>query len=140
MTINKALEIATKAHEGQLDKSGVAYIHHPIGVAELVEGDDAKIVALLHDVIEDTALTMEDLRQADFSEEVLAAVQVITKVKGECNDAYIARVKENPLALRVKLADIEHNRGRMEGIADSATRERLKLKYERALQLMEVLA
>ncbi|MDR1184900.1 MAG: HD domain-containing protein [Coriobacteriales bacterium] len=103
-----ALRVATEAHAGQTDKGGRPYISHPLTVAAMVKGD-AVVVALLHDVVEDTAVTLEDLRSAGFSDAVISAVDAITRRKGEHDVPYLARVRENPLALTVKLADLTHN-------------------------------
>jgi len=107
--INLALKIAQKAHEGQKDKGGKPYINHPIAVAELVESPTEKMVALLHDVCEDTDVTIDDLRAAGFSDDVLNAVQAITKVNGESYEEYLERVARNPIATAVKIADMTHN-------------------------------
>jgi len=108
-TIEKALQIAAKAHEGQVDKEGLPYILHPLRVMNSVEGESARIVAVLHDVIEDTAVTEDDLRQQGFGESVLAAVRCVTHRKGEPYADYVVRCKANEVARQVKLADLEDN-------------------------------
>lgn len=108
-TIEKALQIAAKAHEGQVDKEGLAYILHPLRVMNSVEGDEAKIVAMLHDVIEDTAVTEDDLRREGFGEPVIAAVRCVTHGQGEPYADYVVRCKGDDVARRVKLADLEDN-------------------------------
>lgn len=100
--LSLALEIATKAHKGQVDKAGHPYIAHPVIVASMVDETDEKVVALLHDVIEDTALTIDDLRKAGFSGNTLDAVQAITKVEGDSYDEYLVRVAANPIAREVQ--------------------------------------
>lgn len=105
----KALAIAEDAHKGQVDKAGVDYIQHPLFVASLVEGELAKTVALLHDVVEDSDWTLGDLRKEGLPEEVVQAVGIITKKRNENYEEYILRVKQNPLARKVKLADLQHN-------------------------------
>ena len=105
----KAYEIAKKAHSGQIDKAGEDYIKHPEKVASFVETDEEKAVAYLHDVIEDTELTLEDLYEYGFSKEVIEAVDIITKKKGENYQSYLNSVKKNELARVVKLADLRHN-------------------------------
>lgn len=107
--IEKALQIAARAHEGQKDKSGQPYILHPLRVMMSVKGEDALIVAVLHDVIEDTSITDEDLRQAGFREEIVAAVLCVTHRKDESYADYVVRCKGNEVARRVKLADLEDN-------------------------------
>ena len=105
----RAYEIAKKAHLGQVDKAGEDYIKHPEKVASFVETDEEKAVAYLHDVIEDTELTLEDLYEYGFSKEVIEAVDIITKKKGENYQSYLNSVKKNELARVVKLADLRHN-------------------------------
>lgn len=105
----KAYEIAKRAYLGQVDKAGEDYIKHPEKVASFVETDEEKAVAYLHDVIEDTELTLEDLHEYEFSKEVIEAVDIITKKKGEDCRNYLNSVKKNKLARAVKLADLRHN-------------------------------
>ena len=105
----QALAIAEDAHKGQVDKAGVAYIQHPLYVASLVEGELAKTIALLHDVVEDSAWTLEDLRMEGLPEEVVQAVGILTKNRDESYEEYLMHVKQNPLARQVKLADLQHN-------------------------------
>ena len=132
----KAYEIAKKAHLGQIDKAGEDYIKHPEKVASFVNSDEEKAVAYLHDVIEDTELTLEDLREYGFSEEVLEAVDVITKKKGQDYQTYLNTVKENKLARVVKLADLRHNSDltRLINITEK-DRER-KEKYQKAIDFL----
>ena len=104
-----AYNIASKAHKGQKDKGGEDYFKHPLAVSNKLSGKKEKIVALLHDVIEDTDVTVNDLKEAGFSDEVVLAVSAITKKAGEDYEEYLNRVKQNPIALRVKIADMEHN-------------------------------
>ena len=108
-SIEKALQIAARAHEGQKDKDGQPYILHPLRVMNAVEDVPAKIVAVLHDVIEDTSVTAEELRREGFDEAVLAAVECLTHRKGEPYADYVIRCKSNLTARRVKLADLEDN-------------------------------
>jgi (p)ppGpp synthase/HD superfamily hydrolase len=124
-----ARQIAIKTHQGQLDKADQPYITHPEFVASQVTGDEAKAVAWLHDVVEDTSVTFEDLRAAGLSEAVIAGVDAITKREGEDYETYLERVAANPLAKAVKLADLTHNMdtSRLKMITEK-TRERLE-KY-----------
>ena len=108
-SIEKALQIAAGAHEGQKDKDGQPYILHPLRVMNAVEDEPAKVVAVLHDVIEDTSVTAEDLRREGFDEAVLAAVECLTHRKGEPYADYVVRCKGDEIARRVKLADLEDN-------------------------------
>ena len=104
-----AYMIANKAHKGQVDKAGKPYILHPLHVMKRVSTENEKIVALLHDVIEDTDCTMEDLRKAGFSETVLEALSLMTHDKAVPYMDYVAKIKENPIARAVKIADLYHN-------------------------------
>ncbi len=111
--IQKALNIAIKAHKGAVDKGGNDYIFHPVTVALFCQSDDEKTVALLHDVVEDTSITLDDLRREGFPEHIVAAVDAVTRrndEKGQNGRAvYLKRVKANSLARKVKLADLQHN-------------------------------
>ena len=106
---NKALRLAYEAHAGQFDKSGVPYVFHPLHLAEQMEDEESIIAALLHDVVEDTAYSLADLRAMGFPEKSLEAVALLTHDPAEPYLSYVARVKENPIARRVKLADLRHN-------------------------------
>ena len=106
--INKAIKLIYKAHEGQLDKSGLPYVLHPIHLAEQMKDEYSTLVALLHDTLEDTDITPEYLR-AEFPTEVCDAVELLTKPDGMDYFEYIETLKSNPLARRVKLCDLEHN-------------------------------
>ena len=132
----KAYEIAKKAHLGQIDKAGEDYIKHPEKVASFVNSDEEKAVAYLHDVIEDTELTLEDLREYGFSEEVLEAVDVITKKKGQDYQTYLNSVKENKLARMVKLADLRHNSDLTRLINITEKDIERKEKYQKAIDFL----
>jgi len=106
--LEKAFKISYMAHKGQMDKGGAPYYLHPIFVALNMETEDQKIVALLHDVVEDTEITLDDLRQEGFSENIVEAVDAITK-KGEAYEVYLQKVKANALARAVKIGDLKHN-------------------------------
>lgn len=108
-TIEKALQIAARAHEGQLDKQGQPYILHPLRVMAAVEGEEARIVAVLHDVIEDSSVTADDLRREGFGEDILEALDRLTHRKDESYADYVIRCKGHEIARRVKLADLEDN-------------------------------
>jgi (p)ppGpp synthase/HD superfamily hydrolase len=108
-TIERALQIAAKAHEGQKDKEGQPYILHPLRAMMSVEGEETMIVAVLHDVVEDAAVTLDDLRRAGFSESVLHGVELVTHRKDEPYADYVVRCKADPIARRVKLADLQDN-------------------------------
>jgi (p)ppGpp synthase/HD superfamily hydrolase len=106
--LEKALEIAMAAHKGQTDRGGQPYIFHPIRVMSSVKGYKEKVVALLHDVVEDSEYTLDDLN-AHFTQDVVMAVDLLTKDGTVDYDLYIAEIAENPTARRVKLADMEDN-------------------------------
>ncbi len=108
-TIERAIEIAARAHAGQTDKDGQPYVFHPLRAMAAVEGADAKVAAVLHDVVEDTSVTLEDLRREGFSEPVLSAVDCLTHRKDESYADYVVRCKANAVALPVKLADLKDN-------------------------------
>lgn len=110
--LEKAIEIAVEAHRGQIDKAGKIYILHPIRVMLRGQNETEQIVGILHDVIEDTPITIEMLQKEGFSKEVLSALSCITKEKGEDYGHFINRVLTNPLATQVKLYDIEDNLNR----------------------------
>ena len=131
-----ALSIATEAHRGQFDKAGVDYIEHPIYVASQVDTEEEKAVALLHDVIEDSHYTAEELLQAGLPETVVTAVQILSKKKGQDYQTYLKTVKSNPIARAVKLADLKHNSdlSRLETITDKDL-EGLE-KYKKAIDYL----
>ena len=107
--LESAIAIATRAHQGQLDKAGAPYILHPLRVMQHMDSEEAKMVAVLHDVVEDTSVTLEELRAINFSETVVDAVDSLTRRAEESYEAFIERVKLNSLARKVKLADLEDN-------------------------------
>ena len=108
-SIEKAIQIAARAHEGQVDKQGLPYILHPLRVMDGVEGLDSKIVAVLHDVVEDTTVTFDDLEQEGFSSEILAAVRCVTHAEGVPYAEYVVRCRDNAIARQVKLSDLADN-------------------------------
>jgi len=107
--LDKALEIAVKAHTGQKDKVGAPYILHPLRIMMRMDTEEEQIVAALHDVVEDSDITLEDLRQAGFPQSVLEAVDCLTRRKGEDYEAYVERASSIPLAKIIKIADLEDN-------------------------------
>lgn len=133
----KAMIISYKAHDGQLDKGGVPYVFHPFHVAEQFNDEKHICVALLHDVVEDTDVTIEDIANFGFDDEIVQAVKCLTKPKGMDYFDYIEIVKTNPIAIRVKLADLEHNsmEGRLD-YSDESTLARLS-KYKKAKEILE---
>ena len=109
MNLEKAILIATTAHQGQTDKAGAPYILHPLRVMFNCKMEDEQICAVLHDVIEDTTVTLENLRAAGFKEEITAALNALTKRKNENYDDFIDRILQNKLACHIKLADLSDN-------------------------------
>jgi len=130
----RAIELAKQHHKGQTDKAGKPYINHPLRVMNQMKSEDEKIVAVLHDIVEDTDISLNDLRNEGFSEEVVSAVECLTKQDGENYDSYIERISFNPLAVKIKLADLEDNKDltRLPEVTDKDL-ERLE-KYDKALE------
>lgn len=117
----RALELATKYHEGQLDKAGEDYINHPIAVAEQMTDETTTIVALLHDVLEDCDISPQELqKEGDLTDTVMVALDCLCRRSGETYMDFIKRLSTNPIAREVKLADLEHNMDltRLEEITD----------------------
>ena len=110
--LEKAIEIAVEAHRGQIDKAGKIYILHPIRVMLRGQNEIEQIVGILHDVVEDTPVTIDMLEKEGFSKEILDAIACITKNEGEDYGDFIDRVLTNPLATQVKLYDLEDNMNR----------------------------
>lgn len=108
--LNRAIAIAAMAHDGQFDRAGKPYILHPISVMLRMDTDEERIVAVLHDTIEDTNITIDELREEGYSEEILAALELLSK---ESDDVpympFIERIKTNALATKVKLGDLAEN-------------------------------
>ena len=129
----KALQIAAKAHEGQVDKSGLPYILHPMAVASKVDTLELKTIALLHDTIEDTEATAEYLIKQGIPEEIVEVIQLLTKPEDEEYESYLRRVKKNPKALEVKLADLAHN---TDPTRAGGLNEKRRKKYELAKRVL----
>lgn len=131
-TFEDAVSIAARAHRGQRDKAGAAYLLHPLRMMLRMSSETAMMAAVLHDVVEDTDWTLERLRAEGFSEEVLEAVDCLTHREGESYQEFVERVRTNAIAREVKIADLEDNmnirRVRQLGPKDL---ERL-VKYHRA--------
>ncbi len=123
-TLDEALAIAVRAHRGQVDKAGEPYILHPLRVMMRLSPPDERIVAVLHDVVEDSPTTLDDLRAAGFADAIVRAVDHLTRREDETYEAFIERVEQDPIARRVKLADLE----------DNMTLTRLQTLDERAVE------
>ncbi len=135
MQVFRAMNIAYSAHMGQFDKAGVPYIFHPIHLAEQMDTEEECIVALLHDVVEDTEVTFEDLKK-DFSKTIIDAIRLLTRDKSVDYMEYVKNLKSNTIARKVKLADLRHNSDstRLIKITDKDI-ERIN-KYNRAIELL----
>ena len=132
----KALKLCFEAHKDQLDKSGMPYVFHPFHLAEQMDTEDTTVAALLHDVVEDTDYTFEDLVSMGFSEEVITALRLLTHDDATPYMEYVAAVKSNPIAKAVKIADLKHNSDttRLE-VIDERAAKRVE-KYASALALL----
>ena len=108
-TLGKAIALAAQAHQEQYDKAGAPYILHPLRLMLRMRSETDMMAAILHDVVEDTDWTLDKLQQAGFPDEVVQAVECLTHRDQETYEEFIARVMENPIARRVKLADLEDN-------------------------------
>ncbi len=138
-TLEKAIEIAAKAHAGQIDKAGQPYILHPLRMM-LSVSRVAQIPAVLHDVVEDTKVTLNDLQKAGFSEEVIEVVGLLTKTSTDKSDTayfeYLSRVAKNPIAREVKLADLRDNMDPSR-IANPTEKDLKRMeKYKRAFAML----
>ena len=133
----KALRLSFAAHKDQLDKSGMPYVYHPFHVAEQMTDEDTTIVALLHDVVEDSDYTVDDLQTMGFSEAVCGAITLMTHDPAIPYLDYVEKIKENPIARAVKLADLRHNSDLASlDHVDEKTLERVE-KYKAAIALLQ---
>lgn len=133
--IKTAFLLAKKAHQGQTDKAGEAYIYHPLMVALQCETTDEKIVALLHDVVEDTDVTIEEI-YTTFGKTIGDAINVLTHKKEDDYFTYIQAIKTNPLATTVKIADLTNNSD-LERIKEVTQRDLERIqKYKKALAIL----
>ena len=132
----KALKLCFAAHKDQTDKSGMPYVFHPFHLAEQMPDENTTIVALLHDVIEDTPYTLDELRAMGFNEQVLEALALMTHDKQIPYMDYVAKIKGNKIARTVKLADLKHNSdlSRLNTVDEKAL-QRIE-KYRQAIALL----
>ena len=134
LLLERAIKLAVKAHKGQVDRFGQPYVLHPLRMMLMVQGNSEKIVALLHDTVEKTTTTYDDLREKGFSGDVIEAVNSLTRRKGEDYDAYISRVSKNSIAVIVKIADLnDHLTESKKRYMVRKNLERIK-KYKKAKQ------
>ena len=131
----KAMKISFDAHYGQLDKSGVPYIYHPIHLAEQMQTEEECIVALLHDVVEDTEITFEQLER-EFSDTVIQALKLLTHDDSVEYMDYVRNLKNNTIAKNVKLADLQHNsdKTRLENLTPKDIKR--YEKYKKAIKIL----
>ena len=135
-TVEEAEAFATKMHEGQTDKAGRPYIEHPRAVASKVGGEKEKVVAWLHDTVEDTPATIEQIREM-FGDEIADAVAAMTHDKSVPYMDYVRNIKKNPIARKVKMADLSHNMdlSRLANVTDEDL-ERVE-KYKKAYEILK---
>lgn len=140
-TLEKALLLATTAHRGQVDKAGQPYILHPLRIMMRLQTVEQQIVALLHDSVEDTNLTLEQLRQEGFSVAVLTAIDHLTHRQHDDYATYIQRLQNNPLAVKIKCLDLEDNMDvrRLDTPLSDRDLQRLK-KYHNYWSLLQKMA
>ena len=132
----KALKLCFEVHKEQTDKSGLPYVFHPFHLAEQMDDENSVIVALLHDVVEDSEMTFEDLEAMGFHEEVINALRLLTHGDDVDYFEYVNKIKENPLATKVKLADLRHNSDLTRlNIVDEKALERAE-KYQKAITFL----
>ena len=135
---NQAMQIAYKAHHGQFDYNGIPYIYHPIHLAEQMDDEISCCVALLHDTVEDTTVSLEDLK-AVFPQEVTDAVALLTHQKDTDYFDYVRAIKDNPIARKVKLADLAHNSDQTRCVGSGLSDERKAswlAKYKKATNIL----
>jgi len=132
-TLDKAIMIASEAHAGQLDKSGQRYILHPMRLMQKFVREEERIVAVLHDVVEDSNVSLNDLKTYGFAKSIIDAIDCLSKRNNESYDGFIARISSNYLAKKIKIEDLKDNLDltRLTSITDSDL-VRIK-KYHKAL-------
>lgn len=141
MRLEQAIELARRFHAGQTDKAGRPYVEHVVRVADSVDTEDEKLVAVMHDLLEDTMLDSIDLTCAGCPPQVRLAVEDLTHLPGEPYESYLGRVASNPLALAVKRADISDNASEDRlRLLDPEEAEQLREKYRHARSLLEELS
>ena len=133
----KALSLCFEAHKDQVDKSGLPYVFHPFHLAMEMTDELSTVVALLHDVIEDTDYTLQDLEKMGFPPAVLETISLMTHREGVPYMEYVATIKTNPLARIVKMADLRHN-SNIARVDNPTEKDYARVeKYRRAMALLE---
>lgn len=132
-----ALKLCFEAHKNQLDKSGMPYVFHPFHLAEQMQTEETTIVALLHDLIEDTHYTIDDLKEMGFESIITDAIELMTHKDDVDYFEYIKKIKNNPIAKEVKIADLHHNSdlSRMEVVDEWALKR--NEKYKKAIAILQ---
>jgi len=135
----KALKLCFEAHKEQVDKTGMPYVFHPFHMAEQMTDEIATVCALLHDVVEDTAYTLEDLRTMEFPEEVIEVLALLTHDETVPYMEYVREIAKNPIAKQVKLADLKHNSDttRLDVVDEKAEKRNAKYAEARAILMKE---
>ena len=133
----KALKLCFEAHKKQVDKSGMPYVFHPFHLAEQMQTEETTVVALLHDLVEDTDYTIEDLASMGFSKNITDAIALMTHADDVTYMDYVRKIKDNPIAKVVKLADLKHNSDltRLDVVDEKALKR--KEKYLKAIKILE---
>lgn len=133
----QALKLCFEAHKEQKDKSGMPYVFHPFHLAEQMTDEATTVVALLHDVVEDTDTTFEDLEKQGFDEEIISALKLLTHNDDTPYMDYVKKIKNNKIATAVKLSDLKHNSDltRLDVIDEKGLKR--KEKYENAIEFLE---
>lgn len=133
----KALRLCFDSHRDQVDKTGLPYVFHPFHLAVEMNDEYSTVVALLHDVVEDTELTLEDIAAMGYPKEVVDALALLTHAEGVPYMDYVLKIAKNPLARRVKIADLKHNSdmSRLDTVDDYALKR--AEKYKKALEYLE---
>jgi len=132
----KALKLCFEAHKQQVDKTGMPYVFHPFHLAEQMDDEISTVCALLHDVVEDTPITFDDLLEAGFPQEVIEVLKLLTHEDSVPYMDYVGEISKNPTAKKVKIADLRHNSNlsRLDEV-DEKAKARCE-KYKRALDLL----
>ncbi len=133
----KALKLCFEAHKTQYDKSGMPYVFHPFHLAEQMTTEETTVVALLHDLVEDTNYTIADLTEMGFPKAITDAISLMTHAADVDYFEYVAAIRENPIAKAVKIADLTHNSdlSRLDVVNEKALKRREK--YQKALKMLE---